>query len=56
MMAIAKTASPYTVVDDKTGEKGTYCNILGHAQERAKANGFSDKVINQAQYDRLFGK
>ena len=47
---------PYVVVADKTGKKGTYCNVLGNAQERAKANGFSDKVINQAQYDQLFGK
>ena len=47
---------PYSVVDDKTGEKSCYNNILGNAQETAKANGFSTEVINQAQYDRLFGK
>ena len=45
---------PYSVVDDKTGEKSCYNNILGNARETAKANGFSTEVINQAQYDQLF--
>ena len=51
-----KDSFPYVVVDDKTGEKSCYNNILGKAQETAKANGFSTEVINQAQYDQLFGK
>ena len=40
-----KDSFPYVVVDDKTGEKSCYNNILGNAQETAKANGFSTEVI-----------
>ena len=47
---------PYSVVDDKTGEKSCHNNLLRNAQETARANGFSTEVINKAQYNQLFGK
>ena len=47
---------PYSVVDDKTGERSCLSNTPDGLEAIAKERGFSTEVIDSARYKELFGR